>query len=132
MKTSYIVTLIFLAVISGFLITLISEPSRYANFSEAFDSPGTEFTVIGNLNRSKKIDYNPKLNPNIVTFSMVDKEGSEHTVVLNQSKPQDMERSEDIVVKGKGVDGVFYAHTILLKCPSKYEEKNTMTSYQVK
>lgn len=130
MKTSYIVALIFLAVISSFLISLISEPSQYANFTEAFESPGKEFTVIGSLNRAREIKYNPRLNPNIVTFSMIDTEGKESTVILNQSKPQDMERSEDIVVKGRGVDSVFVAHTILLKCPSKYQEENKFKEYQ--
>lgn len=130
MKTSYIVALIFLAVISSFLISLISEPSQYANFTEAFQSPGKEFTVIGSLNRAREIKYNPRVNPNIVTFSMIDTEGKESTVILNQSKPQDMERSEDIVVKGRGIDSVFVAHTILLKCPSKYQEDNTFKEYK--
>lgn len=128
MKLSYLIALILLAIITGMLISTLSAPSEYADFGVALSNPEKEFTVIGQLHTGKKISYNPEEDPNLVTFSMVDKKGRECTVILNQSKPQDMERSEDIVVKGKALNGTFYAHTILLKCPSKYQENNSFTS----
>jgi cytochrome c-type biogenesis protein CcmE len=128
MKPSYVLGIVLLAVITAMLISTMSAPSAYGNFTQAFASEGTEFTVIGHLSKGKTIHYNPKVNPNEVRFQMTDKEGVERTVVLNQAKPQDMERSEDIVIKGKATADVFSAHTILLKCPSKYEEQNTLTT----
>ena len=128
MKTSYLLALILLAVITSMLISTMSAPSQYANFGEASRDPDKEFKVIGQLDKEKSIQYDPKINPNLVRFYMLDKQGEKFQVILNQSKPQDMERSEDVVVKGRAENGIFYAHTILLKCPSKYEEQNKFTS----
>lgn len=128
MKTSYIFFVVLLAIVTGIFISTMSAPSKYASFTEASMSPETDFTVIGNLNKEKPIEYNPKIDPNLVTFYVIDKQGKEYKVHLNQSKPQDMERSEDIVIKGKISGDAFYAHTILLKCPSKYEEQNITNS----
>jgi cytochrome c-type biogenesis protein CcmE len=44
-------------------------------------------------------------------------------VVLRASKPQDFERSENIVLTGQMTGETFEASDMLLKCPSKYEEQ---------
>jgi len=124
MKKYHILLMIVLAIVVSVFISTADSSSEYANFAEAQKNQETEFTVIGNLSKEKPINYNPQLNPNLVTFYMTDKQGKELKVVLNSSKPQDMERSEDVVVKGRCKDDVFYANTILLKCPSKYQEEN--------
>ena len=54
-------------------------------------------------------------------FTWVDREGTERKVILNQSKPQDFDRSEQIVIIGKATDDAdFHAKEVLMKCPSKY------------
>jgi cytochrome c-type biogenesis protein CcmE len=57
-----------------------------------------------------------------LAFDMVDESG-QLSVVYKGARP-DMFRDEaEVVVEGKmGPDGVFEARTMLLKCPSKYEE----------
>lgn len=124
MKKYHILLIIVLAIVVSVFISTADSSSEYANFTEAKKHQETEFTIIGNLNKEKPIEYNPQLNPNLVTFYMTDKQGKELKVILNSSKPQDMERSEDVVVKGRYKDDIFYANTILLKCPSKYQEGN--------
>lgn len=124
MKKYHILLIIVLAIVVSVLISTADSSSEYANFTKAQKYQETEFTIIGNLNKEKPIQYNPQTNPNLVTFYMTDKNGKELKVILNSSKPQDMERSEDVVVKGRYKDDVFYANTILLKCPSKYQEEN--------
>lgn len=43
-------------------------------------------------------------------------------VVYKGAKPDTFEQGESVVVEGKlGQDGTFYANTLLVKCPSKYE-----------
>ena len=66
--------------------------------------------------------YNPSVNPDLFTFFMVDNKGEEKKVLLHKSKPQDFERSEQIVLIGKAQGGEFHADEILMKCPSKYNE----------
>ena len=51
---------------------------------------------------------------------MRDNQGLESKVVFNCSKPQDFERSEQIVLTGKMIGNEFHASKILMKCPSKY------------
>jgi len=124
MKKYHILLILAMGVSISILISTTGSNSKYGNISDAVESADAELTIIGRVIKAKPIEYNPGLNPNLTTFYMRDKEGAEFKVILNSSKPQDMERSEDVVVKGKYRDDIFYANTILLKCPSKYAEQN--------
>ena len=53
---------------------------------------------------------------------MIDTKGEERKVVLHKNKPQDFERSEQVVIIGKMHNGEFHANDILMKCPSKYND----------
>ena len=122
MKRSHIIALVLIAVAMGAILTTLGDSTKYASFSEAFKDPGTIYHVIGKMNREKPQEFNPQLNPNVFVFYMVDREGTERKVILNQSKPQDFDRSEQIVIIGKatGKDADFHAKEVLMKCPSKY------------
>jgi len=56
------------------------------------------------------------------SFFVIDKDGQEQKVVFNGTKPQDFERSEQIVLMGKMNNDVFQCSKILMKCPSKYND----------
>lgn len=103
-------------------MSTLSDSSTYADFSEAFANPGQEFHVVGKLNKSKESIYHPSENPNLFTFFMNDNKGEEKKVILHKSKPQDFERSEQIVLIGKADGSEFHATEILMKCPSKYND----------
>ena len=77
---------------------------------------------MGELNKDKAIYYSPEENVNEFSFYMIDNKGVEKKVVFNGAKPQDFERSEQVVITGtlKGDD--FFANKILMKCPSKYND----------
>ena len=66
--------------------------------------------------------YDPLTNPDEFVFYMYDINNEEHKVVLHKSKPQDFERSEQIVLIGQAQGDAFHANEILMKCPSKYTE----------
>ena len=66
-----------------------------------------------------------------LTFAAKDKKGNESTVVYNQPKPQDFERSEEITMTGYATDSAFVATDILMKCPSKYNEQNEVDSDKI-
>ena len=59
-----------------------------------------------------------------LTFDLVDPEtGTRRTVVYNQAMPDTFMKSESVIVEGTvQPDGTLEAHTLLVKCPSKYEE----------
>ena len=124
MKKIHVLGIIFIAVAIGAIFTTLSTPftSTYASFAEAASETGREFHVVGKLNKDKKQIYEPKVNPNLFTFYMVDNKGAECEVILHKNKPQDFERSEQIVLIGKMQNQVFEASDILMKCPSKYND----------
>lgn len=127
MKKSHIVLLIVLVVALGVVLSLVLNTSNYENFESAFAKEGEKVTVIGYLNMDKKIDESI---PNQVTFYMTDKDGVEKKVVLSESKPQDFEKSEELVVTGMAdpKSDTFKATHMLMKCPSKYKDKQEVGS----
>ena len=52
-----------------------------------------------------------------------DDKNVEKLVVVNKAKPRDIEKSEKIVITGKMNGDTFEANEILLKCPSKYKNR---------
>ena len=68
------------------------------------------------------MNYNPAVNANLLTFTLVDDAGREQQVVYNEPKPQDMDKSEKVVVVGRMEGDVFRCDQVLLKCPSKYKD----------
>ncbi len=127
MKTRDIVILVIIAGISSYMLTQILNFENYSSFSEAKKQMNKNFTVIGVLNTNKPIEYFPKKN--VLTFYASDKDSmpNESKVVFLGSKPQDFERSEEITMTGYANDTAFIANTILMKCPSKYNETNELT-----
>lgn len=122
MKKTHIALIVVIAVLIGAMITAINDSSSYADFTEAFENPEDEFHVVGQLNRDKEMIYDPQTNPDEFVFYMIDMNNTEQKVVLHKSKPQDFERSEQIVLIGQAKGDAFHANDILMKCPSKYTE----------
>ncbi len=126
MKKIHIVLILLIAVSIAALIVTISDSSTYASFSEAFQTEGREFHVVGKLDREAETTYNPEVDANRFEFYMVDAQGMKKKVILEQPKPQDFDKSEQIVVIGEAKGDAFLAHDILMKCPSKYNNGNPL------
>lgn len=111
-----------IAVAIGVIFTSLQSNASYSDFAEAAMNPGTEYHVVGKLNKSVPVEYDPKVNADECSFLMTDNKGQERRVVLHKSVPQDMEKSEQIVLIGKMQGQEFHANEILMKCPSKYND----------
>lgn len=122
MKKLHIIAI--LAVIAAIAILVIGakDVTTYGNFDLAKTMTG-DLKISGTLDLSKPIIYNPDVDPNSFNFYMKDKDGVSKKVILSQPKPQDFDQSESVVVTGNLKDDVFYAHDVLLKCPSKYKDE---------
>ncbi len=132
MKRNHIIAIIVIAVAIGALLSSLNDSGSYADLTEAFNNPGQEYHVVGTLDKSKPVIYEPTADPNLTQFILQDSTGRSCQVDLRMAKPQDMERSESIVLIGKArADGVFEANHMLTKCPSKYEEENRIRSTDV-
>src|SRR6185295_19062290 len=101
MKKSYLIALALVAIAIAAIMSMVSDSSTYASFTVANDHPNKEFHVVGKLNKEKPQDYHPEVNANLFAFYMTDNDGKECRVLFNKTKPQDFDRSEQIVIIGK-------------------------------
>ena len=124
---------LFIILVVGIAIFVIAstagDASVYVSFEEALQmqqkGQDESVHVVGQLTRNENgeitgLDHSDKLS---FSFQMVDQQQTVKTVIYNEPMPPDFERSEQVVVIGKMKGEVFLAEKILLKCPSKYEEK---------
>lgn len=127
MKKTQILGLIAIAIAIAALITIAGDASTYTDFATSIEQSNSNHQIVGTLRADQPIVYNPEEDANSFSFYMKDKKGMTQKVVCLQEKPQDFERSEEIVLTGKMQDGVFVAHHIQLKCPSKYQDEAIKT-----
>jgi cytochrome c-type biogenesis protein CcmE len=119
MKKSSILGLITIAIAIAVIISLYSSTSTYGTFRDAKGTSG-KLHVIGYLDKQKELYYDAAKDANYFSFFMKDKKGQECKVVYAGTKPQDFERSEQIVLVGEMQGNEFHASYIQMKCPSKY------------
>ena len=120
MKNSEITLTVVIMICIGIILSLTFNARTYVTFSTAEKNFGKQFTVIGELNLDKEIIFEPKNN--LLTFFASDSMENVRKVFFYNTKPQDFERSEKITMKGFATDSGFIANSILMKCPSKYNE----------
>ena len=112
-----------LVVLGTFLLIRASKDmSTYATFNDAITT-GKTVKIAGQLAKDKEMYYDAEENPNYFSFFLVDADGLTKKVVLLAEKPQDFERSEQVVVTGKMDEDSFIATDLLMKCPSKYKDE---------
>lgn len=122
MKKIHIIGIVIIAVAIAVIFSSLKNTTSYADFAEAEANPDKEYHVVGKLEKDAPQIYEPRINPDEFIFTMKDNKGVTKQVVLHKNKPQDFERSEQIVLIGKMQDGQFHANDILMKCPSKYND----------
>lgn len=127
MKRSHIIALVLIAVAMAAFIATLADSSTFVDLAQAKASPGKEFKVKGYLDKSAPVEYEPMIDANLTTFTLVDDNGERCVVRLAKAKPYDFERSESIVLTGHVNDrGEFVASDMLMKCPSKYTEQQQL------
>ncbi|MFD0794466.1 cytochrome c maturation protein CcmE [Mucilaginibacter litoreus] len=132
MKKSAIFGIVTIAIAIAVIISTYSNTSTYGSFNDARKTD-TELHVVGHLNKQKELFYDATKDANYFSFYMKDNKGEECKVVFNGTKPQDFERSEQIVLTGQMKGKEFHASKILMKCPSKYtDDKLNVTEAKAK
>ncbi|MCO5231034.1 MAG: cytochrome c maturation protein CcmE [Chitinophagales bacterium] len=128
MKKTHIIALVFIAVLVGVLISMLGDFSRYETFDSPYALKGNEINVVGVLDTTTPMVYEPLKDPNKFIFYLKDEKGGVKEVFYKGEKPRDFERSEKIVITGKIEGNQFVASKILMKCPSKYVEDQVQTA----
>lgn len=122
MKSKYILPLIMIVAAIFIISSATKDVSTYGNFKTA-TSTGDRLKIVGTLAKDRPMNYDPENTPNEFAFYLKDEKGEVKQVVLQKPKPQDFERSEQIVLTGKMKGETFVADEILMKCPSKYKNE---------
>lgn len=132
MKKAYIIGILVIAVAIGIIVSTAGDASTYVDFMEAKqmaqEGDNDKIHVVGTLEKDGSGQllhtfYRPEVDPNYFEFELIDTKNEKMKVVYKNPKPADFERSEQIVVIGKVEKDIFVADKILMKCPSKYTEK---------
>ncbi len=132
MKKSSIIGLVVIAIAIAVIISLYSSSSTYGSFNDAKKNSG-ELHIVGHLDKQKELYYDAAKDANYFSFYVKDNKGEECKVVFTGTKPQDFERSEQIVLTGQMIGNNFHASEILMKCPSKYtKDKIEVTEAKAK
>ena len=125
MKKTHIVLLVFIALAIATLISFMGNLSTYETIASAKQKEGKVVTIIARLDNSMPMQYDPRKDPNYLSFHVVDTVGNRAQVVYHYEKPYDMEKAEKIVLKGRMNGNVFDIASkdgIMIKCPSKYKD----------
>lgn len=123
MKKTHIILLVVIAAAIGVLISLFKVSSTFDTVDTAMSKPGKYVHLMARLDKSQPIEYDPIKNPNYLSFTAVDTLGKKVKVIYYDSKPDNLEMSTSIAMKGKYQNGVFECSSIQPKCPSKYKEQ---------
>lgn len=127
MKPVHIVILIAVSIGLAIAVSFYGDTSKYVCFKEA-DSiavkrPNMKLHVVTTLSKTMPEVYDPQKDPNYFEFYASDTTGMEKKVIYRNAKPQDLEKTDKVVLIGYSRGDYFEARDILKKCPSKYEKK---------
>jgi cytochrome c-type biogenesis protein CcmE len=132
MKKSSIFGLVVIAIAIAVIICTYSSSSTYGTFSDAKKTESA-LHIVGHLDKQKELYYDAAKDANYFSFFVKDNKGQECKVVFSGTKPEDFERSEQIVLTGQMIGSEFHASEILMKCPSKYtQDKIDVTEVKAK
>lgn len=122
MKKMHIVLLVLIAAAIAVLISFLKTTTTYDTVATAKSKPGKFVHLIAKLDNKQPLEYDALNNPNYLSFTVVDSLGGTVKVVYHSPKPDNLEHSERLVLKGAIKDDHFECKEILMKCPSKYKD----------
>lgn len=120
MKLKTIIGTVAILAFGGMLFANFgSQVGGYQTFAKA-EASGTRAHVVGEWEEEMPMQYDRE--ENVFIFHMRDEQGNIRRVHYPKPKPANFEEAEQLVVEGYARDDVFIAESILVKCPSKYNE----------
>ncbi len=122
MKKIHIALLVLIAASIAVLISFLKTATTYDSINIAMSKPGKFVHVMAQLDKTQPIEYDAVKNPNYLRFTVFDSTGARFQVVYHNAKPDNMEMSDKLVLKGRYENDHFECKDIQTKCPSKYKD----------
>ena len=122
MKKLHIILLVFIAAAIVVLVSFMGSLTTYDTIATAKQKEGKFVHLIARLDKSKPIEYDAINNPNYLSFTAMDSLGGTVKVIYHNAKPDHLEMTDRLVLKGSMENGHFDCKEIMMKCPSKYKD----------
>lgn len=125
-KTKFVIGGVIIALAIAYLIyTGVQSSAAYFLTVDELYHKGTAvenqtIRVSGKVD-AKTIEFNNR--DLLLTFDVTSETGQRMRVVFNGPKPDQMREGAEAILEGKYDGQAFTAQSLLLKCPSRYEEK---------
>lgn len=132
MKPLHLILLLFIAASMAVLVSYSGNLTTYDTIASATQKKGQFVHLITSLVKDSAVLYDPVYNPNYLSFYVRDTAGHITKVVYADAKPVDLEKSVQIVIKGRMREQYFDCKEILLKCPSKYKDDAERLQEQIR
>ncbi|MGL4346747.1 MAG: cytochrome c maturation protein CcmE [Chitinophagaceae bacterium] len=126
MKKIHIILIVLFAALLMGLTALFGNLSTYQTINEAIGNKGKIVSIVAQLDTTQPMEYDPIKNPNYFRFTIIDSLCNTIPVVYHNAMPTDFRKAEKLVLKGKVEGTYFECKEILMKCPSKYEDKEKL------
>ncbi|HEY1018451.1 MAG TPA: cytochrome c maturation protein CcmE [Sediminibacterium sp.] len=123
MKKIQIALLLLFALGIATITSFIGSLTTYETVASAKEKPGKFLHLVARLDKTRPVEYDALKDPNYLSFTAIDSVGNSVKVVYRNTKPDNLESSERLVLKGSIRTDYFECREILLKCPSKYKEE---------
>jgi cytochrome c-type biogenesis protein CcmE len=124
-KQRLVIGIIFLVMFTSLVMYNFSGSiSSYVDFEQAEGREGYRSFVIGTWQSELPHGFN--METRTFNFHMKDESGNIRRVVFSNAKPSNFEEADQLVVKGVMQNGVFFSDDMLVKCPSKYNDTQSL------
>lgn len=120
-KGAIVSIIVALTAFCGMVFAFLNSASPYVTVAEAQVAQGDDLHVAGDL---LKESLETDLTHRQVKFKIKDEKGDILDVVYNGSPPANMGNATKVVAIGGMKEGKFVSDRMLIKCPSRYEEKS--------
>lgn len=122
MRKIHIIFLVLIIASIAVLVSFLNVTTTYDTIESAKQKPGEFVHLVAKLDKSSPVEYDAINNPNYLSFIATDSLGGRVKVIYNNAKPDNLEQSERLVLKGSIKQDHFACEEILMKCPSKYTD----------
>ncbi|MDD3739455.1 MAG: cytochrome c maturation protein CcmE [Lentimicrobiaceae bacterium] len=133
MKTTNLILLLIIVASVAIIVSLFSKSNPYSDFEKVEQNTGKDLQVIGKLSDKYQIMYIDSIfTSKGFSFGMEDEKGNVRQVYYFDNKPTDFEKSDQVVIVATNRNDSIIAKSLLLKCPSKYNEDKKPEGFEDK
>ena len=119
---AWVTGLISMAAITVVAATFMANASPYVDVQQAMHTSGRDLHLVGTIVLPT---VQSNLRSNSLSFTLKDLKGQTINVNYTGDAIENVAEAKEVVAVGSVKNGVFEAHQLLIKCPSKYQDSKS-------